>query len=710
MNIKRIVCLLLAILCLNFGILNQVEAAIIPKRIGGPTRYDTSILISQSGWIKNSEYAVVVSGENFEDAMCAVPLAKKYNAPILLTPKNKLNNSTEWINLNQELCRLKVKKILLLGGENSISPDIENEFIDDGIEVTRIDGKNECDISFKIAEIVGVKNGIIMVNDQDYVDSVAISSIAASKGMPLILVPKIVNDAYKKNIEKISKSAPKAYAIEDDNLMNSDILGKFNNVDMISGKDEYERNINIIKKFEGSINYDTVYLASGSDLVDGLLGSTMAALTSSPIILVKDKYDYGIQDYFKDKLNLIKNINVLGGQDVISNSILEDTLSIFKNQITDGEIQNDLNGEGVSLASRDIDSSNYVQLNKLFEENGEKSNPGISIVNSFKSGEGLKDTPISEKGTTLGNLEKNITIQIAGIDMQTVAWLAIDTDKNNSGIKEIVKIPDTVYSYLPNNFEGKQYIVLDAVKMMKNYDDSDLSFGDIGDFEKNFQPEFANFLKKYSEEWNSGFNFITYKGLMRMDTESGTKYAKIYNLNFTDITFKSILDYVPQNFIQDREFISFLKQLLITFIDLSKDGNKDLEKRQLEQAFDNMYSDPEMAIYNIKNFINAMKYVNIIGDEGVDITYNVCDGYIIGEDGTVDLNTNVDRLISFISDISKSRKKVTLDNMKSNLGLGFNFTVESYNRNKENLKINLPKITDNNSIDYDNFFKVNYNK
>ena len=33
-------------------------------------------------------------------------------------------------------------------------------------------------------------------------------------------------------------------------------------------------------------------------------------------------------------------------------------------------------------------------------------------------------------------------------------------------------------------------------------------------FSKNFQPQFQSFMEKYSEQWNPGVRFITYKGLV----------------------------------------------------------------------------------------------------------------------------------------------------------------------------------------------------
>ena len=250
---------------------------------------------------------------------------------------------------------------------------------------------------------------------------------------------------------------------------------------------------------------------------------------------------------------------------------------------------------------------------------------------------------------------------------------------------------------------------MDPLAIVNNDDSSIPNFKDMVSFENNFQPEFENFLKKYSQEWNSGFDFITYKGLMRMDTELGVKYAKTYNLKITNVTFKSILDYTKGDFIQDKNFMAFVKQLLMTCIDLSKDENKDIQKKQLEDTFNFSCSHSEASADNIKNFINAIKDVNILGSNGIDITYNICDGYVVGESGTVDLNTGIVKLISTMNSISEKGEKMTADSIKSALETGFNFSVESYNKNA-NLEISLPEVTKANSIDYNELTRIYNNK
>lgn len=88
--------------------LTDNEKQIQVTRLAGKDRYETSTIISKFGWKQTSDNAILVTGEDYPDALCSVPFAAKLKAPILLTERNYLNNNT----LN-EIIRLKVKKFSL---------------------------------------------------------------------------------------------------------------------------------------------------------------------------------------------------------------------------------------------------------------------------------------------------------------------------------------------------------------------------------------------------------------------------------------------------------------------------------------------------------------------------------------------------------------------------------------------------------------------
>lgn len=104
----------------TFGGISSVNKT-YGKRISGKDRYETSRKIADE--FKNYENIIIVSGENFADALSSAPLGKKYNAPIILTKSNKIDDSSKNI-------LKKAKKVILVGGETSISKNIEKEIID----------------------------------------------------------------------------------------------------------------------------------------------------------------------------------------------------------------------------------------------------------------------------------------------------------------------------------------------------------------------------------------------------------------------------------------------------------------------------------------------------------------------------------------------------------------------------------------------------
>ncbi|MPM76430.1 hypothetical protein SDC9_123428 [bioreactor metagenome] len=116
------------------------------NRFSGADRYVTSGVIALSGWTQSS-YAVLASGENFPDAISAAPLAKKYDAPILLSKTNSIPEETL-----DAIQKLKVKNIIIIGGTGSISSKVEKQLTTSGLAVTRIFGQDRYETCIKIAE------------------------------------------------------------------------------------------------------------------------------------------------------------------------------------------------------------------------------------------------------------------------------------------------------------------------------------------------------------------------------------------------------------------------------------------------------------------------------------------------------------------------------------------------------------------------------
>lgn len=201
---KSIIAITLTLSLLNLSSLVQGKDEEDTKRIWGKDRYETCAEIIKEGW-QSSENAILVNGENFPDSLSASVLAKKYNAPVVLTKNSVLEGHAK-----KELERLKVKKVYIVGGESVVKPKIEKDLEKLGIQRERISGKDRYETSLALTKMIGVENGVILTTGLDYSDALSISPIAGKLQMPIMLVPKdFLPDSILKFIE--GKNIPKTY-------------------------------------------------------------------------------------------------------------------------------------------------------------------------------------------------------------------------------------------------------------------------------------------------------------------------------------------------------------------------------------------------------------------------------------------------------------------------------------------------------------------
>ncbi len=293
----------------------MADSSIKTKRIWGSDRYITCSEVVKTGW-ESSDYAVIVNGENFPDALSASSLAKKFNAPILLTQSNTIDQ-----NALAQLQRLKVKNVFIVGGDFVVSKNIEEHIRSLGVNITRCSGLDRNETSAAVAEQIGTNNGIIAAVDSDFTDALSAAPIAGKLNMPIILVPKDkMPDSVKNFIS--NKYIPKTYVLGDKNIISDKVANEFPNVQRITGRDSYERNINIINTFSDKLDFSSAFLVYSGGFADALSVSALAALKGNPVILVGDQLASVTQNFMKSKH--FTNLTILGGKNLITDTILNE--------------------------------------------------------------------------------------------------------------------------------------------------------------------------------------------------------------------------------------------------------------------------------------------------------------------------------------------------------------------------------------------------
>ncbi|WP_045576849.1 cell wall-binding repeat-containing protein, partial [Desulfosporosinus sp. I2] len=281
-------------------------------RLAGNDMYETSAEVAKA-W-PTSYYAIIVSGENFSDALCSSPLAQKYNAPLLLTTKDTLNEQTK-----NQLTRLRVKTVILIGGTGVISSVVEQSIKNMGIEVSRIAGSDKYETSVKIAQAMGQFGQAVIASGETFPDALSIAPIAAVKGIPILLTPKDTLPASVKTY--LLKNIQSTYVVGGTGVVSDTVFKQLPSPKRLNGVNRYETNISIIKEFENELKFDICYVSTGENYADALAGSSLAALSNSPVILVSDPIDPSTIAFFRNKGGIKKKV-VFGGIAVVPESIL----------------------------------------------------------------------------------------------------------------------------------------------------------------------------------------------------------------------------------------------------------------------------------------------------------------------------------------------------------------------------------------------------
>ena len=200
------------------------------------------------------------------------------------------------------------RNVYIIGGPKAINPSLDNEFRENGFNVKRIQGKNRIETSYNIArEIKALKNGNIteMAVTKGYngeADAVSIASEAIIRKMPIILT----NGSNLPKESPLGAEVKKIYAIGGPAVI-KDSLVKQLKAERIGGKNRYETNAKVIKRF-GKHNGVIVVSGDNHDLGTSLYASTVGG--SRQLLLINKDTDYNKAEKYVDLLNGSKSIFV----------------------------------------------------------------------------------------------------------------------------------------------------------------------------------------------------------------------------------------------------------------------------------------------------------------------------------------------------------------------------------------------------------------
>lgn len=300
---------------------NNIETV----RIYGENRYATAEQVCKEGWPRGSENLIIARSDNYIDAFIAAPLAAKLNAPILLTPPDRLSCFTR-----DEIKRLKPKSIILIGDEKNISQsvslEIERNISSKDTEIIRIGRGNTLETALMISNIIepGENKSAVITSTRTFPEIVVASSLAAKLKIPLFLIDDM-NQANQIETKLNRFKIEKLYFIGDRDIISDQIYlwffrkGYF--VYRIFGDTRYTTCQNVINFVlrENLPSMNSLFCVNGEDFADSLSTVALAAKQNYMLFLVPPRQlNSDIYKWLENKRNSINIAYLFGDISTIS--------------------------------------------------------------------------------------------------------------------------------------------------------------------------------------------------------------------------------------------------------------------------------------------------------------------------------------------------------------------------------------------------------
>jgi putative cell wall-binding protein len=158
-----------------------------PTRVSGDDRYATAVEVAKK---ITSTHAILVTGENYPDALAAGVLSYHQGWPILLNSGSSLRPEVKaYIEAN-------ITTVVIVGGPSAVPASIETELNSMNKSYGRASGDDRAATAVALAEYMATPTGVnfgagktavAVVNGWDFPDALSAAPLAAINGAPLLL-------------------------------------------------------------------------------------------------------------------------------------------------------------------------------------------------------------------------------------------------------------------------------------------------------------------------------------------------------------------------------------------------------------------------------------------------------------------------------------------------------------------------------------------
>lgn len=250
------------------------------ERIGAADRFAEAAAISASRFAQGVASVYVASGSVFPDALSAGALG----SPVLLTTKETLPDATQ-----AELRRLQPKKIIVLGGYNTVSAGVESALAMFSSSVVRLGGADRFEVSATVSNFsYPPVRPVYVASGEVFPDALSASAAAGQFGAPVLLVQKnAVPGVIAAELARLKPA--RIEVLGGTNTISDEVVASLQQIaptTRTAGADRYAVAAGASAAVFNSTITHVVYIASGEVYPDALAGSPAAISQHSPVLLV----------------------------------------------------------------------------------------------------------------------------------------------------------------------------------------------------------------------------------------------------------------------------------------------------------------------------------------------------------------------------------------------------------------------------------------
>lgn len=317
------------------------------ERIAGPTRIETAAAVSDATFpvglagdrsaggdqaAPPAVNAILARDDAFPDAMVGSFLANEFQAPILLTGRDRLPEATR-----RQLERLGTERVFVLGGVAAIGAAVEAELVALGYDTTRIAGATREDTAAAVATFpdasdvgtLGTSGRTAILTRRDtFADALSGGAVASDGSFAhLLTTTDALSPAAARALEELGIEhvviVGGAAAITPG--VEAQIRDRGITTQRVAGPNRMRTAIELagFGRSQLGMALDEVVLSRGDTFPDALSAGPFAGFTGLPILLTAGPDDLSddVHDFLDDNDDLIRRITVLGGRRAVTDAV-----------------------------------------------------------------------------------------------------------------------------------------------------------------------------------------------------------------------------------------------------------------------------------------------------------------------------------------------------------------------------------------------------